>query len=159
MPKRHKHDKSLNSNVAISYKTLLEKSLEDDIFSSPPSIDNTGSPSTIDVAGATSNGDTLTTKLLEQAEEFENTSSRRNSLSLNEMIKTTMNGKPIPTKRRQGSALSFTKQGKEASTIFIIWWSSTRFHLHEIYDLTKDMFTERYDLTKYRLCMYCANTK
>ena len=106
----------------MSYKSLLDKSLEGDATSplSPEPIQGRPvPPPRVDLMSSqSSNPDELSTKLLEQADQFEKSSSRQNSPSLNELREMAKVQRPVPAKRSRQPTTPLTQSGKGS---FVEW--------------------------------------
>ena len=98
---------------SMSYKTLLEKSLEED----PPLHPETNKarpvpPPRVDLIGSrSSTQDVLSMKLMEQADQFEKSSSRESSPSLNELRDLAKTQRPVPVRRSKKPGTPLTQQG------------------------------------------------
>jgi hypothetical protein len=111
--------KTLKDSPSMSYKALLDKSIDDDLTSPLPPEPNKGHPVPPPRA---STPDALSMKLMEQAEQFEKSSSRQNSPSLNELRELSKSQKPVPAKRSKQSAKPLTAQGIVYSIIWYVMW-------------------------------------
>ena len=100
---------------SMSYKALLDKSQSEDLIS--PTTPETNKacpvpPPRVDLVGSSSfNSDALSSKIMEQAEQFEKSSSRENSPSLNELRELSKSQKPVPVKRTKQPGKSLAEQG------------------------------------------------
>jgi hypothetical protein len=88
----------------MSYKTLLDKSLEEDGTTPlPPEPAVKGRPvppPRVDLRDSrSSTPDELSMKLMEQADQFEKSNSRQSSPSLNELRELAKTQRPVPAKR------------------------------------------------------------
>jgi hypothetical protein len=87
----------------MSYKTLLDKSLEEDDTAPLPPEPVKGRPvppPRVDLRDSrSSTPDELSMKLMEQADQFEKSSSRQSSPSLNELRELAKTQRPVPAKR------------------------------------------------------------
>ncbi|XP_028399680.1 dynamin-binding protein-like isoform X2 [Dendronephthya gigantea] len=96
-------NKSPRESPRMSYKTLLDRSLEEDLtkpLSPEQSRGRPLPPPRVDVSRSrSSTPDALSSKLMEQADAFEKSSSRQNSPSLNELRESGKTQKPVPAKR------------------------------------------------------------
>ena len=99
-PKRSSKD-----SPSMSYKTLLDKSIEEELASTIRPKQNKGRPvppPRVDLGGSrSSTPDMLSSKLMEQAELFEKSNSRQSSPSLNELRDLAKSQRPVPAKRNK----------------------------------------------------------
>lgn len=119
-------NKIAGESYGMSYKALLDKSLEEDRLKSlppEPSKRPPVPPPRVDLVTSRSTPDSLESKLMEQAAEFEKSSSRQNSPSLNELRAKSQ--KPAPAKRSKqlSQPLSYHSDGEQGMLCLggIIW--------------------------------------
>ena len=108
--------KTFQNSPTMSYKALLDKSQSDDLMSlatSPESNKPRPVPTPrVDLTGSrSSNSDVLSSKIMEQADQFEKSSSRQSSPSLNELRELSKSEKPVPVKRTRQLGKPLTDQG------------------------------------------------
>ncbi len=112
-PSRPSRNKMSKDSRSMSYKTLLEKSLEDDP-PLPPETNKTRPvpPPRVDLIGSrSSTQDALSMKLMEQADQFEKSGSRESSPSLNELRDLAKAQRPVPVRRSKKPGIPLTQQG------------------------------------------------